>query len=292
MKKDFTAIYCFVDDFIKSLSNNFPAINSSIAKPGISNYLSTSEVLTILLGYYDSCYDCFKHYYQEAIMHDHQEDFKLVSYQHFTKLIGRNMPYLVVLLHHLLKECTGLSFVDATSIVVCQNYRIYSHKVFQGIAARGKTTKGWFFGFKLHLIIDTDGNLVKLSFSSGNKDDRKGLESMISGIFGKVFGDRGYISQELFTDLYSQGIQLITRVKKNMKNMLMPIMDKIMLLKRALIESVIGKLKFLNKLEHSRHRSVTNAFSHMISCLINYQLQDHKPSIKNLLPIDAFYNHN
>jgi Transposase DDE domain len=191
-------------------------------------------------------------------------------------------------LHHLLKECTGLSFVDSTSIAVCQNYRIYSHKVFKGIAARGKTTKGWFFGFKLHLIIDTDGNLVKLSFSSGNKDDRKGLESMISGIFGKVFGDRGYISQELFTDLYSQGIQLITRVKKNMKNMLMPIMDKIMLLKRALIESVIGKLKFLDKLEHSRHRSVTNAFSHMISCLINYQLQDRKPSIKNLLPKKLF----
>jgi Transposase DDE domain len=91
------------------------------------------------------------------------------------------------------KEYTGLSFVDATSIAVCQNYRIYSHKVFQGIAARGKTTKEWFFGFKLHLIIDTDGNLVKLSFSSGNKDDRKGLESMISRIFGKVFGDRGYI---------------------------------------------------------------------------------------------------
>ncbi|MCC8484186.1 MAG: hypothetical protein LN561_06595 [Rickettsia endosymbiont of Labidopullus appendiculatus] len=81
MKKDFTTIYCFVDDFIKSLSNKFPTINSSIAKPGISNYLSTSEVLTILLGYYDSCYDCFKHYYQEAIMHDHQEDFLPTFYQ-------------------------------------------------------------------------------------------------------------------------------------------------------------------------------------------------------------------
>jgi len=108
---------------------------------------------------------------------------------------------------------------------------------------------------------------------------------MTTGIFGKIFGDRGYISQELFTDLHSQGIQLITRVKRNMKNILMPMADKVMLLKRALIESVIGKLKFLGKLEHSRHRSVINAFSHMLSCLINYQLQDNKPSIKNLLPI-------
>lgn len=285
MKKDFTSIYCFVDDFIKNLENNFPAISSSKLKPGVSNYLSISEVLTILLGYYDSCCDCFKHYYQEVIMRCHTGDFKLVGYHHFTKLIGRSLPYLAILLHWLLKKCTGLSFVDATSIAVCKDYRINSHKVFRAVAARSKTTKGWFFGLKLHLIIDPDGNLIKVSFSSGNKDDRKGLKGMISGIFGKVFGDRGYISQELVAYLHTQGIQLITRVKKNMKNILMPMTDKVMLLKRVLIESVIAKLKFLDKLEHSRHRSVINAFSHMVSCLINYQLQDNKPSIKNLLPI-------
>jgi len=286
MKKDFTAIYCFVDDFIKSLASNFSTITSRKSKPGISNYLSISEVLTIIIGYYDSCCDCFKHYYQQVIMRYHRIDFKLVSYANFTKLIGRNMPYLMLLLHHLLTKCTGLSFVDATSIAVCKNYRINSHKVFKGIAARSKTTKGWFFGLKLHLIIDPEGNLIKVCFSSGNKDDRKGLRSMISGIYGKVFGDRGYISTGLFEDLYAKGIQLVTRVKKNMKNMLMPITDKIMLLKRALIETVIGKLKFLEKLEHSRHRSVTNAFSHMLSCLINYQLQENKPSIKSLLAIE------
>ena len=219
-------------------------------------------------------------------MRYHTTDFKLVSYANFTKLIGRNMPYLVLLLHHLLTKCTGLSFVDATSIAVCKNYRINSHKVFKGIAARSKTTKGWFFGLKLHLIIDPEGNLVKVSFSSGNKDDRKGLRSMISGIYGKVFGDHGYISTELFKDLYAKGVQLVTRVKKNMKNMLIPIADKVMLLKRALIETVIGKLKFLDKFEHSRHRSVTNALSHMLPCLINYQLQENKPSIKSLLPIE------
>jgi len=109
---------------------------------------------------------------------------------------------------------------------------------------------------------------------------------MISGIYGKVFGDRGYISTELFKDLYAKGVQLVTRVKKNMKNILTPIAYKVMLLKRALIETVIGKLKFLDKLEHSRHRSITNAFSHILSCLINYQLQENKPSIKSLLPIE------
>jgi hypothetical protein len=287
MQQDFTAIYCLVDDFIKDFKNNLLTINSSKSKPGISNYLSISEVLTIIIGYYDSCCDCFKHYYQQVIMRYHATDFKLVSYEHFTKLIGRSLPYLTILLHRLLKQCTGLSFVDSTSIAVCKNYRIYSHKVFKALAARSKTTKGWFFGFKLHLIIDPEGNLIKVSFSSGNKDDRKGLKDMIAGIFGKLYGDRGYISQELFQHLYDKGIHLVTRVKKNMKNLLMPIADKVMLLKRALIETVIGKLKFLDKLEHSRHRSVLNAFSLMMSCLINYQLQDNKPSIKNLLPIEG-----
>lgn len=284
MKRDFTEMYCFVDDFMKSIATNLIAINSSKSKPGVSNCLSSSEVLTILLGYYESCCDCFKHYYETIIMQDHRDDFKLVSYAHFTKLIGRNFQYLVILLHHLLKDCTGISFVDSTSIAVCKNYRIYSHKVFDGFAKRSKTTKGWFFGLKLHLVIDPQGNLIKVSFSSGNKDDRKALKQMIPGLFGKIFGDRGYISKELFEDLHSKGIQLVTRLKKGMKNVLMPIMDKVILLKRALIESVIGKLKFLDKLEHSRHRSVTNAFCHMIANLINYQLKDGKPSIASIIP--------
>ena len=151
MQQDFTAIYCLVDDFIKDLQGNLPAISSSKSKPGVCNYLSASEVLTIIIGYYESCCDCFKHYYQEVIMRYHTKDFKLVHYAHFTKLIGRSMPYLTLLLHHLLKQCSGLSFVDSTSIAVCKNYRIYSHKVFKGFAARSKTTKGWFFGLKLHL---------------------------------------------------------------------------------------------------------------------------------------------
>lgn len=106
---------------------------------------------------------------------------------------------------------------------------------------------------------------------------------MIKGVFGKIFGDRGYISQKLFQELFENGIQLITRLKKNMRNKLMPMIDKILLLKRALIETVFGKIKLLNKFEHSRHRSAQNAFVHTIASLINYQLSDNKPSIKSLI---------
>ena len=93
---------------------------------------------------------------------------------------------------------------------------------------------------------------------------------MVKSLFGKVFGDRGYISQKLFQELLEQGVFMITRVKKNMKNKLMSLIDKTLLLKRALIESIFGKIKLLGKFEHSRHRSVTNAFVHMVLTLINH----------------------
>ncbi|EER22561.1 transposase, IS4 family [Rickettsia endosymbiont of Ixodes scapularis] len=179
-------------------------------------------------------------------------------------------------------QCDGLSFVDSSSIEVCKRYRISMNKVFAGIAASSKTTKGWFYGLKLHLIINRAGG-IKASFSPGNKDDRKQLELIIKNLFGKVFGDRGYISQQLFLQLLEQGIFMVTRVKKNMKNKLMSMLDKILLLKKALIESVFSKIKLLGKFEHSRHRSVTNAFVHMVAALINYQMSDNKPSITSLL---------
>lgn len=283
MKTDFTALFCFVDDLFKDFDRNTLVINSSKTKPGPKSSLTKSEVLTILIGYYQSSSDCFKNYYKHIILPMHSKDFKLVCYEHFNKLIGEYLPHLTILLNHLFDKCNGTSFVDSTSISVCKNYRIYSHKVFNGLAARGKTTKGWFYGLKLHLIINPKGGLVKASFSSGNKDDRKHFSSMVKDIFGKVVGDRGYISKGLFNDLFDKNIQLITRIKKGMKNILMPLSDKVLLLKRALVETVISKIKLLNKFEHSRHRSVKNAFSHMIASLINYQLLPIKPSIDSFL---------
>lgn len=285
MKMDFTELYCNIDNFIKNYEQNLLAITSCKAKTGPKNSLSISEVLTIIIGYHNSSIDCFKNYYTKVILPLHYNDFKLVSYDQFTRLIGKALPYLTLFLNNLLEQCTGISLVDSTSISVCKNYRIYSHKVFAGLAKRSKTTKGWFYGVKLHLIINLEGSLVKASFSYGNKDDRKALRTMTKGIFGKVFGDRGYVSKELFNELMKENIQLITGIKRGMKNILMPIMDKIFLLKRTLIETVIGRIKLLDKFEHTRHRSPVNAFSHMIAALVNYQLLDNKPSIASLIQL-------
>ena len=285
MNDRMTEILCFVDDFIKEYEKSVTSIGNRKRKRGPEGRLCNSEILTIILSYYSSNYDCFKNYYIEKIMKDHVTDFHLVNYSHFTSLIKRVTNLGAVLLGNLFAKCDGLSFVDSTSIEVCKNYRIYIHKVFEGLAARGKTTKGWFYGFKLHLIINSKGELLKVKFTAGNRDDRAAIKSMTKNIHGKVFADRGYISRTLFKSLHHQGIQLVTRLRKNMNNILMTSYDKAMLLKRCLIETVIGRIKLLNKFEHSRHRSTPNAFTHMLASLINYQLLENKPSIHNLLQI-------
>ena len=269
MKIDFTEIFCHVDDFFKELDAKTNCITDKNNKPGCKSRLNRSAIITIIIGYWQASYDCFKNYYLKQIWVHHQHDFQVVSYCQFIKLLGHYLPLLVLLLNSIFDKCDGLSFVDSSSIEVCKRYRISMHKVFAGIAARAKTTKGWFYGLKLHLIINRSGGIVKASFSSGNKDDRKQLKLMIKDMFGKIFGDRGYISQQLFQELLEQGVFMVTRVRKNMKNKLMSLVDKALLLKRALIESVFGKIKLLGKFEHSRHRSVTNAFVHMVAALIN-----------------------
>lgn len=169
--------------------------------------------------------------------------------------------------------------MDSTSIAVCHNKRISRNKTFTGLAERGKTTMGWFFGFKLHLIVNDSGEIIAFSFTKGNVDDRKPLPKMATKLFGKLFGDKGYLSSELAENLRQMGVTLITSVKKNMKNKLMPYWDKIMLRKRFLIESINDQLKNEMQIEHTRHRSPSNFLVNLISGLLAYSFKPKKPSL-------------
>jgi hypothetical protein len=154
--------------------------------------------------------------------------------------------------------------------------------VFKAYAARGKSSTGWFYGFKLHLVINDRGEICSFCLTPGNVDDRDAdvIDCLCRELKGKLFGDRGYICRELFESLYERGIQLITRLRKNMKNVLMDMGDKVLLRKRAVIESVNDVLKNICQVEHSRHRSPVNFLVNLLAALSAYSFLPHKPSIR------------
>jgi transposase len=206
----------------------------------------------------------------------------LVSYNRLVEFIPSVLgPLWVYLRTVCLGTCTGISFIDSTALAVCKNPRIHSHKVFAGLAARGNTSTGWFLGGKLHLIFNGRGELLHLLLTPGNVDDRKPVPQMVRKLFGKLFADKGYIAKALQEELLRTfNVQLGTRVRTNMKNVLMPLMDKLLLRKRAIIETIIDQLKNISQIEHSRHRSPVNFLVNLLCGLIAYCYQPKKPSLR------------
>jgi hypothetical protein len=200
--------------------------------------------MTIMVWFHQSGYRTFKDYYIKEVMKHLMWAFpKLVSYNRFVEMQKSALVPLASFLETRVGKCTGISFIDSTSIKVCHNRRIHSNKVFEGKAKRGKTSVDWFYGFKLHLVVNDQGQLLGVRLATGNIDDREVVEKMTKHLWGKLFGDKGYISQQLFDLLFNNGLQIITKVKSNMKNKLLPLLDKIYLRKRAIIESVNDQLK-------------------------------------------------
>jgi hypothetical protein len=174
---------------------------------------------------------------------------------------------------------TGIAFIDSTRLGVCHPKRAPAHRVFEASARWGKTTVGGFYGFKLHLVIHDEGELLAFKLTAGHVDDRVPVPALTRGLFGKLFGDKGYLSQLLFDELYERGVQLITRLGKRMKNKLIPRVDKLLRRKRALIESVNDPLKNLSPIEHTRPRSPTHFLVNLVAGLIAYPYQPKKPSL-------------
>jgi hypothetical protein len=180
---------------------------------------------------------------------------------------------------------TGIAFIDSTSLDVCHPKRIQRNKVFKGIAKRGKTTAGWFYGFKLHLMIDEKGEILAFQLTPGNVADVSVAETLSKGISGKLFGDKAYISAKLAKKLLNQGLELFTTLRLNMKQKLMGLTDKALLRKRAIIETVNDQLKNISQIEHTHHRSATNFLINLLAGISAYTHQPKKPSI-NLTPED------
>lgn len=283
---DIVALFCDLDNFATHFQAHcqHPRLLANKRSRHRESRLHLSEVMTILILFHASNYRTFKHFYlQHVLKHMRGEFPHLVSYSRFVELIPEALMPLVAFLQTRKGACTGISYIDSTPLRVCHNLRIHSHRVMKGLAQRGKSSTGWFFGFKLHLVTNECGELLDVCLTPGNVDDRVPVDALTRTLAGKLFADRGYISQPLFTRLFKRGLTLITRVKNGMKNRLIPLFDSILLRKRFISETIIDQLKNISQIEHSRHRSVVNYFADVLCGLIAYTYRDKLPSL-NLTP--------
>lgn len=285
-KDKITEIFCSIDDFCLVFD---PALQKRQLSTGKMTRkrkftMSTSEIVTISVLFHLSGIRTFKHFYIHYVQGQLREEFpNTVSYNRLVELMQSNiLPLTLYMKTCCLGECTGISFVDSTPIRACGNKRITQNKVFKDIATIGKSTMGWFYGFKLHIIINDKGELLDFVITQANVDDRTPLkeENFLKKIFGSLYGDKGYLSKELASLLFDQGLHLVTGIRNNMKNVMMTMRDKILLRKRSVIETINDQLKNIAQAEHSRHRSFGNFITNLVASLIAYSFQEKKPSIK------------
>ena len=277
-----TDIYCMVDDFCKEFSfqqEKYMIEDKKTGHRNKPNRMSDVEIMVILILFHSGGFRCFKYYYKEYVCKHLEHLFPhWVSYNRFVELEKEVLlPLTIFIKKVLLGTCTGISFVDSTPLHLRYNQRILIHKTFEGLVEHGRCSMGWFFGFKLHLIINDKGE----NFTPGNVDDREPLEQgkFLKNIKGKLCADKVYIGQALFENLFLNGIQLVTKVKNNMRNSLMSIADRILLRKRALIETANDELKNIAQIEHSRHRSFSNVIANSLSAIAAYCFFEKKPAI-------------
>lgn len=279
----FYVVHEFCNEFDKTMAGHILKKDNEKKHRNRSFNLHDSEVITIMILFHLGQFRNLKHFYTRYVqVHLTAEFPRTVSYNRFVELQCKAAMKMAVFLKTCcLGKCTGVSFIDSTPLRACHIRREKQNRVFKDKATKGQCSIGWFFGFKLHLIINDKGEVLDFMLTQGNVDDREPLKnkSFHKKVFGKLVGDKGYISQNLFEQLFIDGIHLITKIRKNMKNSLMLIKDKIILRKRALIETVNDELKNMCQIEHTRHRSFNNFITNLLSGLIAYSFFPKKPSI-------------
>lgn len=277
---DILTLFFDIDEFCKQFE---PAWNNHLLKQETKKRnrrrsLSLSEVMTILVLFHISGYRNLKQFYLEFVSQYLRVEFpNLVSYNRFVELERDALIPLAAYLQTKRGECTGISFVDSTKLAVCKNLRIPQHRQFADLARRGFTSTGWFYGFKLHLAVSERGELLSWFITPGNTDDRRPVPKLARRIWGKLFGDKGYVSNTLRLLLAESNVEFIAKPKRNMKQQEINLTDKILLRKRAIIETVFDQLKNISQIEHSRHRSFWNFLVNILAGLTAYSWREKKP---------------
>ena len=281
-----TELFCILDDFCKKFNEELEKVliltnEYKVKKTG----LSQSEMMTIVIMFHQSGFRFFKYFYCHMLQMFWKSAFpKLPSYNRFVEIMPQCLQALSCFFHQIKGQDTGMSIIDSTKLVVCHNLRINKHQVFKGLASRGKSSTGWFYGFKLHFVINQLGEIINFKLTSGNIHDVTILEPLTEGLKGILLADRGYISKAKAKFLASKGLKILTTPRKNMKKPPQYTeQEKGLLSKRGLIETVNDQLKNIHQIEHSRHRSVNNFMVNLMAAIVAYCLKPNKPTFKNLL---------
>lgn len=290
-KNQLTRIFCEIDDFCKEFNtytiNKF--LPNTKRKRGPKGILSESEIMTILILFQSYGWRNFKNFYINFLSVYMKKEFpKLPSYHRFIEIMNRVVFHLTLFSQLKSGKRTGIYFVDSTCLPVCHLKRSKRNKTFKDIADYGRTSVSWFFGLKLHIVINNHGELIAFKISRGNAHDAKACESILQFLQGKVFGDKGYISKKLFSKLLERGLKLITRTRKNMKPKNYAPFEKQLLNQRGIIETVINHFKHHYHIWHTRHRSIMNALTHLMAGIASYVIAPLKISAIKLLD-DSHY---
>ena len=275
-------LFCETDDFCQNYLPEWKQtqLTNGGKKRNRAKCLCESEIMTIVVSFQMSGYRTFKHFYLKHVSVYWRQLFpSLPSYNRFVELMAEVLNPLAAFMQSRCGKSKGIAFVDSTPLCVCKNIRIPRHKTFAEQAGRGKSSTGWFYGFKLHLIVNDCGDILSFCLTRGNVDDRKPVPFLAKELIGKLFGDRGYISKILTELLETQDVELITTLKKNMKPRVIAAFDKLILRKRSIIETINDQLKNIFVLDHSRHRSLINFLVNAIASLVAYSYQPKKPSL-------------
>lgn len=278
-------IFIDCDDFHKKYAPDYQQMMMLLKSPNAHRKagITESEIMSIVIFYHLSGFKCFQYYYQQCIEKSLHSYFpKSPSYNRFVELIPRSLFWLFAFLHQCRRGSeTGIYYGDSKKLPACHNLRIFIHRVFKGIAQRGKTSTGWFYGLKLFLVINCFGQIMQCTVTPGNTADNS--ESLLKKFFrhlkGKLFGDKGFISAKVFNHFLAEGLKIITGIRSNMKNKLFQMEEKLLLKKRGIIESAFDILMTVCDIDHTRHRSPVNAMVNLFAGLTAYTYLDKLPSV-------------
>jgi len=287
-ERQLVSIFCEIDDFCKELDKNMSQLQltgPSKGRRGPACCLSISEIMTVQILFQMVGYRNFKTFYTSFLQIYWKQYFpRLPSYQRFVELTHRALYPLTLFAQLKSGKKTGIYYIDGSCLPVCHLKRSKRNKVFREIAQYGRTSVGWFFGLKIHLVINNLGEMIAFKITRGNVHDGATAKSLLLSLEGLAFGDKGYIGKKLFDELLKNGLKLITRKRKNMKEkLLVNDYEKQLLNQRNLIETVFDCLKHKYHVWHTRHRSIINAMTNLIAALAAYAIEPLKVSAFKLL---------